>query len=356
MPEVAMSAASQVARPEAFLDEIDNTFQRAQDAVGHAVDRFYNIGGYRVRLRFAGPALLEGVTPALQHLAIPPTATPHLTVCIWDSVSTGTEMPPPPWTADDYLARGEIRGYNNERMYTAFHVGANTLNMLDRQQDRAFYWIRDARDLPYYESGSPLRTILHWWMGDHGRQYTHAAAIGTPEGGVLLAGKGGSGKSTTALSCLHSPLVYAGDDYCLLRLDADPYVYSLYNSAKLKPDNIERLPHLVPYISNAGRLGPEKALLFLQRHFPEKIVKGFAVRAILLPRVTGRPDTTLSPASAIAGLSALAPSTIFQLSGAGRKAFVEMSDFVRRLPCYYLELGTDLSQIPGVILSLLNGE
>jgi hypothetical protein len=340
--------------PGVFFETVYQAFQQAEQVVDGSFDRFYSMGGYTIRLRFAGPALVPRITPALEHLATKPSSSPMLTVCLWDSVSTCTQMPPPPWSADAYIARGEVRGYNDGHIRTSFHIGANVLNMLDTRLDVAVFWIRDARQLPYYESGAPLRTILHWWLSNHGRQFVHAAAVGTAQGGVLLAGKGGSGKSTTALTCLNSKLAYVSDDYCLLTTNPHPYVYSLYSSAKVDADNIYRIPHLRSAISNADRLDTEKALLFLHQHCPDKVVTGFPVRAILLPSVTGRSETTLTPASPIAGLRALAPSTIFQLSGAGHTAFQTMTKFVKQVPCYNLELGTDLLRIPEVILGLLS--
>lgn len=337
-----------------FFQTVQNAFLQAAQSAGDVPERYYDIGGYVVRLRFAGSALVSGITPALEHLSTPPGLTPDLTICLCDSASTGVDIPPPQWPADVYVARGDIHGYSNDHIQVSFHVGPNILNTLDTEQNLAFYWIKDAYQLPYYESGSPLRVILHWWMHNHGRQYVHAGAVGTPNGGVLLVGKGGSGKSTTALTCLDSPLVYASDDYCLLANEAAPYIYSLYNSAKLEADNMHRLPHLMPFVSNANRLHQEKALLFLYKHFPEKIVTGFPVKAILLPRVTGSPDTTLTPASPIAALRALAPSTIFQLPGAGQSTFQTLSQFIKQVPRYYLELGTEVRQIPNVIADLLS--
>lgn len=340
--------------PVVFFETVYQAFQQAEQVAGGSLDRFYSIGGYTTRLRFAGPALVPRITPALEHLATKPSSSPMLTVCLWDSVSTSTQMPPPPWSADAYIGRGEVRGYNDGCIRTSFHIGANVLNVLNARLDLAVFWIRDAGQLPYYESGAPLRTILHWWLSNHGRQFVHAAAVGTAKGGVLLAGKGGSGKSTTALTCLNSKLVYVSDDYCLLATDPHPYVYSLYSSAKVDVDNIHRFPHLAFAVSNADRLDAEKALLFLHEHCPDKVVTGFPIRAILLPHVTGRPGTTLTPASPIAGLTALAPSTIFQLSGAGHSAFQTMAKFVKQVPCYNLELGTEFRRIPDVILGLLS--
>ncbi|OGW41392.1 MAG: hypothetical protein A2Y97_09455 [Nitrospirae bacterium RBG_13_39_12] len=341
-------------RPAAFFRKVYQTFQYAGQAAGGHVDRYYLIGGHTIRLCFAGPCLIPFITPALEHLATNPCLTPSLTVCLWDSASTGINMLPSPWSADDYLARGEVRGFNNDRYLFAFHIGSCVLSMLNTEQNIAIYWIRDARQIPFYESGSPLRTILHWFMDNHKLQFVHAASVGTPDGGVLLAGKGGSGKSTTALACISSGLLYTGDDYVLLSKDPAPSVHSLYNTAKLDASYIGRFPALLPAVKNPERLDTEKALIFLHEHYPDKVVKGFRLRAILLPRITGSVETRLRKASPSASLTALAPSTIFSLPGAGQDDFQFLAHFVKQLPSYILELGTNLDRIPDVILDLLS--
>jgi hypothetical protein len=190
-------------------------------------------------------------------------------------------------------------------------------------------------------------------MNRHGRQLVHGGAVGTSRGGVLLAGKGGSGKSTTALSCLNSDMLYVSDDYSLVATDPVPYVYSIYSSAKLNADNIQRVPHLMPAISNQNLMDEEKAVFFLYPYFKEKIAKGFPIHGILLPHIQGGTKTTLMRASAVEALKALALSTISQLAGAGRASLQIMEGLVRQVPCYHLALGTDLARIPEVIAGFL---
>ena len=72
----------------------------------------------------------------------------------------------------------------------------------------------------------------------------HAAAVGDESGGVLLVGRGGSGKSTTALSCLGTQVGYLADDYCLVEMVEGPRVHSLYTSGKANRGSIARLPRL----------------------------------------------------------------------------------------------------------------
>lgn len=352
--KTTLSPGVQHTEPVTFFQEVYQTFRQAERAVGGPVHRFYEIGGYTICLRFAGSALVPRITPALDHLACEPSEPPSLTVCLWDSASTGTRPPPPPWSAYDYLERGTIRGYNTDRIRTAFQAGAGVLNMFDNALRRAIYWLRDASEHPPYMTGSPLLTILHWWMSKHGRQYVHAGAVGTSTGGVLLVGRGGSGKSTTALACLKTELLYLGDDYCLLDMTSPYLAYSLYNSGKLDAAGLQMLPHLSPATTNAKRDYAGKVLLFVHQLHPKRIIKCLPVRAILAPRITGQKGTGLTSASEVETLRALAPSTIFQLSGAGHDALQFMVELVKRLPCYHLEVGTDLSEVPNVILDLLS--
>ncbi len=359
-------------KPSLLLEEVDRLtffnlvyegFQRAVQ-VASVVEHFYVIGRYILCLRFAGAGLIPQITPALSHLVTERTANPDLTICLWDNASAGTRLPllidslleliKRHWA--DYLGpRKEIKAYDGDRIRTNFHIGPNILSVLDRQQNLACYWIEDAKNIPYWEKGSPLQTILNWWTSDRQHQYVHAGAVGTDDGGVLLAGKGGSGKSSTALACIDSPLLYASDDYCLVSTDPQPYIYSLYNTAKLiGQKDLERFPRLAPLVNNLDRLELEKAMLFLYQHYPEKIVIGFPIKAVLIPQVTGKLDTYLQPTTAGAALKALAPSTIFQLAGSGQTAFKLMSSLVKQVPCYALALGTDMTQIPDVIQGLLS--
>jgi hypothetical protein len=353
--------------PEVFFESVLQTFHKATQDMGTVIERFYRIHDRTIRLCFAGDPLIRPITPALAHLATVPTMDPHLTIYLWDDASTHTTLPSPPWTGlhlqasgqdttTVYTPRGDIRGFKSDHIYTAFHMGADVLTMLDTSRNLGVYWTRYAAHLPSYESRSPLRTVLHLWLRQFGIQYVHAGAVGSAKGGVLLAGKSGSGKSTTAITCLNSELGYASDDYCLVTSEPSPYAFCLYNSAKVNGDNLHRVSHLIPAFTSTDPFEHEKATYFLHEQCPDKLVSGFPIRAVLLPRVTGRTETCLKPATTIEGLQALALSTMAQLAEAGPLTMQLLKRFVSRVPCYHLELGTELNQIPEVIIALLENE
>ena len=343
------SALPRSDRPAEFFQAAFQSFQAAAQQPLH-LD--YLIGGLRLRLQFANSKLVPAITPALAHLAQVGAGQADLTICLWDSASTGAPMPAAPWSAQDYLARNEIRGYQKTRYLATYNPATAVLNLLDSQTQLALYWIKDWQLLPWYESGAPLLTIFHWWLRQQGCQLLHAAAIGKADGGVLIAGRGGAGKSTTALACLASDLLYASDDYCLLATTPKPHVWSLYSSGKVDRRSLQLLPHLKPAIARPGQTAEEKSLLFLQGTWPEKMVAGFPIRAALLPRLTEKKETFLTPASPAEACKALAPSTLFQLAGADRSTFETVATLVRQVPCYTLHLGTEIAAIPAVITSL----
>ena len=338
--------------PAEFFYAVQERFERAAARVGPLEKRF-QIGDRVALLRFAGNALHDLLTPALEHLAALPGSKPELTVCVFDTIATGVAPPRPAWASDAFRPRGEIDGFNDGRIHTVYQQGSDVLLMYDRERHEALYWSSDHRKIPYWERSFPLRTVFHWWLEDQPLQPVHAAAVGLPRGGVLVAGLSGSGKSTTALACLDSELLFAGDDYVLVRNSPAPYVYSLYGTAKLEPANLARFPHLRAAAANGGRLDREKALLFLHSFAPEKLSRGFPISALLVPRVTGRHDTQLRRSTAAEAFLALAPTTLGHLPGAEKAAFAKMGELVRQVPVFALEAGTDLAQIPRTILDLL---
>jgi hypothetical protein len=347
-----------------FFEAVHEGFRRAEINAGGYLEKSYRVGGQTVLLRFAGPGLIPHLTPAIAHLLADSTGSSALTVNLWDNVSSGATLPflvakfvqllrTRWWEMLDL--RREIKFLHGDPIRTTFHLGPDILSLFDTRRNLALYWVEDASQIPYYERGYPMTSILSWGIEGNGLHFVHAAAVGTPEGGALLAGKGGVGKSTTSLACIDSPLQLLSDDYCLISTHTSPRAYSIYNTIKLKGDeDVERFPHLKGMISNPDRAGEEKAMIFLHQHFPEKLLHSFPIKAVLLPQITGQRDTRVREARAGESLRLLAPSTVFQVSGAGEAAFRSMVRLVKQVPSYTLELGTDIARIPRVIADLLH--
>ena len=226
--------------------------------------------------------------------------------------------------------------------------------MLDHASRVAVFWTASPERVPRYERAAPLRAILDWWGGHHGCRVVHAGAVGADEGGVLLVGKAGSGKSTAVLACLGSGLSYAGDDGVAVTGGVTPAVHSLYCTAKLEPAHLRRaLPHLASVLDGSEEAHQGKRMFFLDRARPVELTAGFALRAVLLPRVTGSERSATRRVSSATALVALAPSTLFQLPGAHQQRLRHMTEVLGRVPAYTLDLGSDLASVAPAIRAVL---
>lgn len=340
----------------AFLAGAAQSFERAADAES-IHERSFTVAGRELVLRFAGPRLIEPLSAALEHHPPGGAGGPRLTVCLWESSSVA-EMSALPEGPRVGVPAGEGRMGEPARVRIHYLPAQRALCLLDRADDTAYFCAADAELLPYWEVGSPLLTLLSWWMEEHGRQLVHGAALGTDRGGVLLVGPGGSGKSSTALATLcpgasSDGLRYAGDDYCLVSADPEPRAHSLYGTGKLNPDQAERFPDLVAGpLLNAERVGEEKALFLVSRRWPDRIVHRFPLTALLVPMIDGG-RCRVEPITGGAALAALAPSTVLQLPGAGQRALATMADLTRRIPSYALRLSPDPREAPAVLSELV---
>lgn len=334
------------------IEELTRSFERAAGA-GGLVERSIRIGEAPVRLRFAGVALAEQLSRAFDHLADESVAEPELTIDVWDSEDSRT--PPPPLPS---LTPGSPRGTTiytaDDGRHFASRPALGQLSAYDRATSRAWFWSRNANELPFWEPAAPFRQILHWWLPDRGALLLHAASVGEEAGGVLLVGAGGSGKSTCALSCLTSGLLYAGDDYVAVELGPEPRVLSLFCSGKLEPGHATLLPHLPsPSFAGDGAL-EEKSVFYVAERFPERMCRGFPLRAIVAPRVRGNEPQVQQRAPAQV-LAALAPSTLLQLVPARQGALSAMAALLQDIPAFGLDVGGPTELIPPTIAGLLGG-
>lgn len=335
-----------------FVESLRAAFENACRG-SDRIERDFKIGLLSFRLCMAGVTLAEQMTRALEHLAHPAVQNPDLTVLLWDDATTGTKLPPLPWRSQPTRLQFEtIQRLNTSRFYVSFNEYGGILNGYDAASGTAFFWLADGRNVPTHEWSTPLRNILHWFLMRHGAHFIHSGAVGTPFGGVLLAGKGGSGKSTTAVECLNSNLQFAADDYCAVTADP-PTIYSLYSSAKLHGENLARVPHIKAVVANKHELPADKATALLHRVWNEKLVLQMPLRAILLPRVSDRRDTTLTAASTLDSIRALTMSTISFLPRTDAAAVLQLNRLVASMPAYHLCLGTDMAQVSQTISRLL---
>jgi len=353
----------------ARLELVEASFAAAVGASGVVVEQDFAIAGGNVRFRSTNPELMGLLSRAFTHLAATGEApAPDLTIHLWDSASNGIAGPPVPAVRDE-RAPGAVFNYGDGRIRFNYRPGTGyeerlfedypheltpALGVFDSERGRAWYWVADPHRIPYWEQATPMVHLLDWWLRDRGQYMLHAGAVGTPWGGVLLVGKSGSGKSTSTLTALQSDLGYAGDDHIAVSFEPQPWVHGLFSSGKLVPDHVRRLPFLRSALPDGDPPEGSKAVVYVHEQWPRNISRGFPLKAILAPKVTpGLARARLIRTTAVAGLAALAPSTVLQMPTRGQESLLRMRSLVQTVPSYVLELGSDVDSIPHVIADLL---
>jgi hypothetical protein len=327
--------------PPLYHREMAEAWTRAAESAGSLSSADYIIAGKTFRLIFAGSRLAALLGPALAHLTCPPVKKPDLVIHAWDeSVHPGGVPLPDEDVRVDYREH-HLRFLSDDRFSAFYEEWLGTLSALDVTEGNAYYCCLDSASLPLYETTAPFRTLLGNWLNRFDLQVVHAATIGRPEGALLLAGPGGSGKSSTALLALQNGLSYLSDDLCVVASTPRPFAYSLYNTAKLRADSLSRFPEIAQRMQRYQECGEEKAILFLHHEWPEKLLKAAPIQALLLPQVAHQPETHITPSNWNEALRALAPWSLRQVPGSGKKSVDLMFRFVAQLPAQSLRLGTD---------------
>lgn len=313
---------------------------------------FGEIGGQIIYLRLASETSARVILPTLAHLECKATAAMHLTASVGDLADLNMAFPFP----GDEQTGGEPEGamwrHEDARFFVLEQKETRALSLLDMKMAQAFYWTRNAAQLPWQEGSFPMRHLFANFFQRQGKYFVHAAAVGDENGAVLIVGKGGSGKSTATLACATNGLFYLGDDYTLIGVEPEPRVWSLYSSAKVNADSLNWFPQLKPFVRHDGG-AQGKSLLQLHGAPELRLAASRPIRAVLWPRITGRIETKLTPASSATLLLALAPSSILQTPGHGDAVLRALTRLVQAVPTYILEAGTNPAQIAGAVKKIL---
>lgn len=327
------------------------------DAVARqgVTERHLRLGGRPVLLRAVG-AVADVLRAPLVHLEVDaPDVPPALTIHAWASEGAAPlidlDRTTAPWTEQLRFADlGDTAcsmAWPDEGLVEGFQKGS-----AEGGGDEAFWWVPDVATTPLFELAMPFRPIAHWWSESIGLQMVHAACVGTPEaGGVLLGGVSGSGKSTTALWALTSPVLrFLGDDYVLVDPDA-PEAFSLYSTAKIHEPDQPKVPHV--HAEVVGRQEEDKLVAFLDGPYGDRLIERLPITAVLLPRVGGG-GPAIEPLSPAVALRRLAPSTVLQFRGADpARVLSAVGRLVRSVPCFDFALGTDPAATPAAIEAFL---
>jgi len=317
--------------------------------------RNITVAGIPIQLRFADSSLLPEIMPALKHLKEDSSEyTPSYTIDIWDSESTQTDFPEAPCGIDDILVRGELQGFSSDRYEAAFFTHARMLTLIDHHRKRGVVCLVNSSGLPAFELACPLRGILSWILRRNDTTMIHAASVGTADGSVLIGGKSGAGKSSTALRCLVGGLYYFGDDICAIsNKNFMPQTHSIYSSGKTFSKDLKYFPELASSLHSHHEDLYEKEVFFFANEFQSQLPRSGDIRAIIIAHQDPDAAIGFEKISFANALSVMCSSTKQLLPNAGNEMFTILSSILHQTPCFRFNLGNDPSLIARTLDDLI---
>ena len=180
----------------------------------------------------------------------------------------------------------------------------------------------------------------------------HAAAVGRDDGGALVVGRGGAGKSTLALASLACGMRYCGDDMVILERSDAWTAHTVWATARL----VDGGEHLVPHVG-ATRLtdgdGPDvKLVADVYAQFGEAVASSLPVSLVVMPEV----GSARAPERSRPGRAALelAASTFLYMPGGDPSATLSMiARMLEQVPVYGLGVSEDLAGAVAEVARLL---
>ncbi|MCU1360940.1 MAG: hypothetical protein JWN99_2229 [Ilumatobacteraceae bacterium] len=325
-----------------------------------------NVGGWRVRnvrlgrrviaFRSTDDRVHSMLGRTMGHLRTDDPADTTISVC--DTETTGVPRPvEPSWATETWRHESPATVLYQDR-------DRDSVAWSDAERAVALMWIPAEASIPPWERPAPLRSLIDRLLGPTGATLVHGGIVGDERGGVMLAGRGGSGKSTSVVACVAAGLQSGGDDFLLMHNDdRHPTTgWSMYATARLLPES----PAWSRFHASAHAIEEPRALadsdgnvikrtVFLNEQFPGSVRDRFPIRAVAVPVVTDRVTTVAVAMRPSEALRAVAPSSMLHLDPR-QSALTTIAALVGDVPCYWLQVGSDLDSVSRVVDELLDVE
>jgi hypothetical protein len=310
--------------PQAFL-------RQAWTALDSSVkDGFsFSLGDRLVSVELPGPEWKEPLSECL----VPARCQAAQSADIEIRLASRAQLPLlPSFPEHDVMStRGRIERLCRED-FMAVVTAPQTLSLADLRSAKALVYCSDPDHLAVWERTSPFRATLGFLAPPLGFHMLHSAAVGHRGQALLLVGKGGSGKSSSALAslCPQSRLEFLSEDYTLIE-ESSLTVHPFYGSFKVDGKGLQRMPWLDAF-PELGRLEEKHC-----RSIPaRRVASPSRLRAIVWPDRSWPGE--LEPLSRFEALVRMAPNCLLQNPNSSARDLRLLAHLCRQLPSFKLGL------------------
>jgi hypothetical protein len=333
------------------LDDI----RRALDDASEHIDRTatsgwsYRFARWCARIRIAATKRGDDLLRMIGHRRIRRSIPADWDIAVIEGGSTRLGALRPP---NDHRDKRLIDLTDHYYYYWTPERGGN-LTLVDRSSRRALQWYPSAGEIASWEFSRPFLSSIHALMLPTQWTPVHGAVVAMNGSAIVIAGRGGAGKTTTALVCAEAGWDYFSDDFVLIG-GAPCRASSLYRSARMREDMFAHLPRSMGAVTNISTDDGEVRAEVDVGRVAKVGADDTEIRAIVLPKRAGAPRAAVEPIRPGQALSALAGPTSIVLAGGQADIFKKVTDLVKNVPCYTFDPGPNLADIPSTLAALVD--
>ncbi len=198
-----------------------------------------------------------------------------------------SSLPPPPaWGEPIFHPRQFEKLLDDSPLRATYFHDPRVWQIYDHQQRFGLLWLTGTHHYCDWEPAAPLRVFLHWCYRFQNMRLTHAGALGKGGAGILLAGRGGAGKSGTVVGGIAHGLESVGDDYVLLEnAPADVHAYPLFQTLKQDRSGLRRLGLETRICENRPTNWQDKFEFTSEELSGRALAAQLKIRAIVIPKI-----------------------------------------------------------------------
>ena len=328
---------------------ITDSIESAHDAwcqLG-GVEQYYRFGPISLCVRHIGNTLIDTVSPAIRHALVNKINSTNGTIYTLDASALNMQKPPAIWPFATDTHQGHQRIYWDMESCLALNSDESRgiWQLFNLKTGSGLYWVTNEQTLPTWEAGSPLRIFLHWLAWQEGYQLIHAAGLEWKGCGILLTGRGGSGKSTTTAAAVNAGWNTIGDDFVLLTDEKKPTASCIYDTIKLTQQSLDQITVMASNAVYIPSAPGDKARVHLSDKYRQQLAREISINMLFVLHISNTPETHILPLSKASMMNALAPTTIFMLKMGMKESFSRMTALVNQVPCYVIKMSSNSREV-----------
>ncbi len=274
------------------------------------------------------------------------------TIIAADAELTKFAMPIPITIGDLPMREREFLRIEHGVQYATI-ASPHIIQLFDERRKLGVQLTCDEGQLPPWEPGSVLKSFAYWIALQNKMFMQHAGTVCNGTKGLLLVGRGGSGKSGTVLAGLSDGLISCGDDHVLIEFGETLNARSIYAIMKQDQAGFERCSLFSAEIANLKRNWQNKIEIRPEIIGLPAIDPQCPINAIVFPRVEPSVKSSFKEVTIKDVSDGLVPSNQVEGPGNLSQSIAYTLRLFRSVPIYRLSLGSDAKHVAQTLRNLL---